>query len=137
MSLRDDLLPVVDAGRQLAEELGLRQRSVSTRLRVWSGGVVGRGTPTDTDTVISPAPKVREPPGRFVNETVGKFLEGDVQLTKLSASIDDDDLTGGTLAAGSEWFIVIDDALYRVIGDPEVLNFEKRLNLRRVTGRGS
>lgn len=135
MSLRDDLLPVVDAGRALAESLGLRQRTVSTRLRVWSGGVVGRGTATDTDTVISPAPKVREPPGRYVNETAGKFVEGDVQLTKLSATLDDDDLTGGTLAAGNEWFIVIDDAMYRVIGAPEVHNFEKRLSLRKVTGR--
>lgn len=135
MALRDDLLPVVDAGRTLAKSLGLRQRTVSTRLRVWSGGVVGRGTATDTDTVISPAPKVREPPGRFVNETAGKFLEGDVQLTKLSASLSDAALTGGTLAAGRQWFILIDGDPYTVIGAPEVRNFEKRLNLRRVTGR--
>jgi hypothetical protein len=135
MALRDDLLPVVDAGRELAEDLGLRQRVVKTRLRVWSGGVVGRGTATDTDTTISPAPKVREPPARFVHETAGRFQEGDLQITKISASIDDDDLTGGTLAAGREWFILVDGEPYRVVGRPEIRNFEKRLLVRKITGR--
>lgn len=135
MALRDDLLSVVDGGRQLAEDLGLRQRTVATRLRTWSGGKPGSGTPTDVDTEISPAPKVREPPGRFVHETAGRFVEGDLQITKISATYTDAQLTGGTLAAGAEWFILVDGSPYRVIGPPETLNFEKRLLVRKVTGR--
>lgn len=119
----------------MAASLGLRQRVVKTRLRVWSGGTLGRGDYTDTDTTIEPAPKVREPPGRFVHDPAGRYEEGDLQLTKISADIDDEDLTGGTLAAGSEWFILIDGEPYRVIGRVETHNFEKRLNVRKIVGR--
>jgi hypothetical protein len=135
VSLRDDLIPVVDDGRQLAADLGFRVRSVSTRLRVWSGGAAGRGTAEDTDAEILPPPKVREPPARLVSETGGRFEEGDVIVSKISATYEESDLTGGALATGSEWFVLIDDRPYRVVGAPTQKPFGWELLCRRITGR--
>ena len=135
MSLRDDLLGVVDGGRLLADTLGLRQRTVATCLIEWSGNIAGRGTATHTITPIVPTPKVREPPGRLVAEAGGKFIEGDLQITKISATLTDDDLTGGTLATGTEWAILVDGFPYRVVGAPTRKNFAAELLVRRMTGR--
>lgn len=62
MSLRKALLPVVDTIRGLAgpKTLDIRLYAVTVRTRTWSGGVVQKGTPTDTDLVLTPPPKVVE-----------------------------------------------------------------------------
>lgn len=60
MSFRDDFLPVFDWGRSLVQSFGLRTNSIVHRKRVWSGGHVGIGTATTTDTAITPTPKIRE-----------------------------------------------------------------------------
>lgn len=59
MSIRDDLLPVVDQLRALPNEFGLRRYAVTIRRRVWSGAYPGDGTPSDQDIVITPVPRVR------------------------------------------------------------------------------
>lgn len=58
MSLRDDLLPVVDLGNQLAQDFGLSRFAVTIRRRTWSGTRIGDGTPTNQDLVMSPPPTV-------------------------------------------------------------------------------
>jgi hypothetical protein len=59
MSLRDDLLPVVDDVRLIPGDFGFRRYGVTIRRRVWSGNFAGDGTPTDQDIVLSPIPRVR------------------------------------------------------------------------------
>ncbi|MCI0347587.1 MAG: hypothetical protein L0221_19470 [Chloroflexi bacterium] len=108
---------------------------MQTRLRAWSGGKLGAGTATNTDTAITPPPKVREPPARLVFANPGKYESGDVEVLGISREYDEDDLTGGTLAAGEEFVWLVDDRPYRVVDAPEKRNFEWRVQLRRLTGR--
>jgi len=59
MSVRDNVLPPLDAARAVIAGLGLRRFSVTLRRRVWSGATIGAGTPTNFDIVLTPTPKVR------------------------------------------------------------------------------
>ena len=135
MSLRDDLQPVIDDARTLIGTLGLRARTVKTRSRAWSGASIGLGTATDTDVTLSPTPKVREPPARLVFDSPGKYESGDLIARRITRAYTEAQLTGGTLAAKTEWFWLVDDRLYRVVGAPEKRNFEWVVQLRRVTAR--
>jgi hypothetical protein len=60
-TLRQALLPVADTIRALAgpTKLDIRVYTITVRTRLWSGGEVTLGTPTDTDLSITPLPKVR------------------------------------------------------------------------------
>lgn len=63
MSLKDDLLPLVDDVRAIAGELGFRPFQVWARKTTYSGSRVGDGSPTVTETrllVGRQDPKVRE-----------------------------------------------------------------------------
>lgn len=137
MTLRDDLQPTVDEMRTLIGTLGLRPRTVKTRKVTWDGGKPGSGTATNVEVTLSPTPKVREPPARLVFDAPGKYESGDILVSRITRDYDEDDLTGGTLAAGVEWFFVVDDRLYRLVGAPELKTFEWRVQLRRITGRGA
>lgn len=64
-TLREDVLPIVDDGRSLIEELGFRTHSLTIRTRTWSGtedlgASVGVGDYSDDDVTITPRPKVVE-----------------------------------------------------------------------------
>lgn len=59
MTLRDDLLEVLDEARAIADDLGMHQVLVTLRQRTWSSGKINTGVSTITDTVISPTPHVR------------------------------------------------------------------------------
>lgn len=137
MALRDELRDLVDEVREdiIDTEVGLRLFTVSTRLRTWSGSRPGAGTATDTDTVLSPKPKVIRLPLRVVESSGGRFEAGDLAITKLSAQLADDALDGGTLAANEEWFILVDGAPHRVVSKVEQRYLEKRIIVRRVKGR--
>jgi hypothetical protein len=63
VTLRDDVLPIVEAGRQIIDDLGFRVFTVEILTRTWSGGKVGAGTCSDTTETISPNPKVVEKEG--------------------------------------------------------------------------
>ena len=78
MSLRTDLVGVVNEGRQLVSDLGFRQFAVAVVTRTWSGGRTGAGTVTETSLEITPRPKVSEPPARLVFHAPGRFEAGDV-----------------------------------------------------------
>lgn len=63
MALRDDLLPVVEAARGIAEDLGIRTTRVYVVRRDWSSGDARTGEAVDTRTEITPRPKVKDPGG--------------------------------------------------------------------------
>lgn len=137
MTLRDDLQPVIDNGRQLVTDLGLRPYTVATRLRVWSGAKIGIGNDVDpnyvdTDADISPTAKVSYPTPNYTYASPGKFEDGDIFVSRISREYTEEELTGGTLAANEEWMWVIDGKHYRLVGKPEKRNFEWRVHLRRM-----
>jgi hypothetical protein len=134
MTLRDDLIPVIDETRDLVEDLGLRLHVVKTRRRSWSGGEPGSGTPTDTDTTLTPAPKVSEPSPGVVAAAPGRYEQGDLFISKVSATYTQDELDGGTIGGDEEWWILVDDEPYRVVAATERA-FEWRLHVRKLTGR--
>ena len=130
-TLRDELIDVIDEGRQLADDLGLRQQSVVLRTRVWSGGEVGRGTATDTDLVLSPVPKVRRLPLRLIHASGGRYQEGDRLISKISASYTTEQLGGGVAVAGTELLWLIDGDPHTAVETPEERNFEWKVVVRR------
>ena len=134
MALRDDLIDIVDEVRDdiLVDLTGMRLHTVSTRSRVWSGSEIGRGTPTDTTTELLPRPRVRPPAPRQIAESGGKVLDGDRIIDRISATYDEADLTGGTLAAGTEWAILIDDEPYRVVDKPRAGYLGWSMQVRRM-----
>jgi len=83
-TIRDGLLPVVDALRQLPSDFGIRRYSVTLRSRAWSGGSPGLGTATDTDTLISPAPRVRVLSPKEVASSGGTYQDGDFMIEKIT-----------------------------------------------------
>lgn len=135
-NLRIDLIPVVDAGRQLVSDLGFRQQSVVVRTRVWSGGRPGSGSATDTDLTLSPRPKVGEPPARLIHDAPGRYEAGDVLVEKISVSYDEIDLMPVPVA-GTEVIWVVTDAVdgrareYKIVGVPAKLSFGYTVQLRR------
>jgi hypothetical protein len=120
MALRDDLIPIVDTIREQVIDVavGLRLHTVKTRLRVWSGGELGRGTATNTDTTLDPKPKVNLITPRLVQASGGKYLDGDRVVEKISATYTEAQLDGGTVATGREFYWLIDDEPYEVVSKP-------------------
>ena len=134
MTLRDDLVPVIDESRQLVAELGLRAYSVVVRTRTWSGGEPGLGTATDEDLVLAPTPKVSEPGPRLVAAAPGIVEEGDRYVSRISRTYTEEELVGGALAAHQELLWVIDGEPHRVVGRPEKRSFEWKVHLRSLVG---
>jgi len=84
MSLRDDLLPVVNALRSLPNTFGLRRYTVAIRRRAWSGGKPGNGVATVTDLAINPPPKVRFVSTEEIASSGGTYREGDVMIDRIT-----------------------------------------------------
>ena len=76
--------------------------------------------------------KVRLPGPRLVFAAPGVFESGDLLLSKISAMLGEDALTGGTLGVAEEWFYVVNGDLYTLVREPELRNFEWRVQVRRV-----
>jgi hypothetical protein len=132
MSLRDDLLGVLDAVRGIPDDLGLRQYTVTVRVRTWSGSRPGvdASTATDVDTPIwvdagTHKPKVRQVTQREVIASGGIYSDQDLRvgpITPPGPSSDNSDVTvfdpvpgaepieiffkidGPGMAAGGSWF---------------------------------
>lgn len=137
MPLRADLIGLVDGiRRDVVDDLaGLRLHTVVTRRRVWSEGRAGLGTATDTDTVLDPVPRVREPSLRHQASEAGRYEAGDRIVDRLSATYTEADLDGGTIAEGTEFFWLVDGEAYRVVGKPEKKYLHWRVQLRRMRPR--
>ncbi len=64
MGVAQILLPVLQVARTILDgPMGLRNASVTVRTVTWSGTRVGAGTPTASDLLLSPNPKVKEVDG--------------------------------------------------------------------------
>lgn len=83
-TLRDDLLPVFDDLRQLPDQFGLRRYSVVLRTRTWSGGEPGIGSPVDTDTTVTPPPRVRVMSPKEIAASGGTYQDGDFMIEKIT-----------------------------------------------------
>ena len=119
MSFRTDMEAIADAGRGIADDLGLRLHTVVVRTRTWLGGEVGRGTPKDVDLTLSPPPKVRSPTPREMAGSPGVYQEGDRIVDKISATYTMAQLDGRPIPTDTEVYWLIDDDEYRVVNQPE------------------
>lgn len=137
MTLRDDLVPVIDDLRGMIGDLGLRRYIVQTVRRTFSGAEVGRSLvgypPIDVTTTITPAPKVADDPLRFVASPGGESKDGAKVVKGISvATYTRAALDGGEVAANEEWFWLLNGEKYAVEGVPEERNFGWTVRLRRM-----
>lgn len=88
MTLRTDLLPIIDDLRELCGPNGFDvvTASVKIRKRVWSGGRAGSGTTTDTDTNLDTFYKVRGVSAREVSESAGRYSLEDIKVGPITPS---------------------------------------------------
>jgi len=111
-NLVDSLLSVVDDLRgSLHPAMGVRQWRVFVRLRTWSGGRVGAGSPTDVDTELLPQPLVESDDRYLAVESGGLDEMGSIMLSEISLTYTEDELDGGSNVAGREVLYVLSDAL--------------------------
>lgn len=127
MTLRSDLIPVVDDARSIVDDFGLRQRAVKVRtLTRATTGLASIGTsPTSSDLTIDPRPRVSDLT-RGVATAPGFVEQGDYRVTKISASYSRSQLDPG---GDSVW--MVDDAPCRLV-KLEQRNFEWRATLVRM-----
>jgi hypothetical protein len=107
VTLRDDLLPVVDTARTFIDSLGLRTTRVILRRKTWSANEVGLGDRVDTDLELEPRPKVREAgPGRVtVGPITPSYPGGGYTIAQLAPFLGEDE--------DSIWILVDDDGTER------------------------
>lgn len=85
MSLRDELLPVVNDARALVDGLGLRLFDVRVEVRSWSGTRIGAGVLTTASTLtLEPRPRVRDVSAREVASSGGTLRNGDRRITAIT-----------------------------------------------------
>lgn len=110
--LLEGLIPdVVDGLRSLNTDFGLRQWRVYSVMRKWSGGEVGSGSFTDTETEILPRPIV-EPFESFhlKLEPCGMNEAGFLRMTEVSLTYTEAELGGGELPHGTQHLFKIVEA---------------------------
>ena len=144
--IRAALVPCVDAARQCIDDLGLRTEVVIIRTVEWGGAGLpdngyqhGAGTASIlTDVTVTPKPLVSNPDSRLVASSPGKYAEGDRVVSKVSRTYLETDFTdvadGGSGEKRERYFLISGDP-YRLVGEPELRNFEWRLHLRRMRRR--
>lgn len=105
MTLRDDLLPQIEALRGIPGQLGFRPyTSVVLRTRTWSGAEPGDGTHTDSNLALTaggqPA-KVRQISAREVQASGGRYTDADFIVGPLTPAFSGGGYTPAQLAPGS------------------------------------
>jgi len=101
MSLRDDVLPPIDAARQIIDDLGFRRFSLTIRKRSWTinGSAVAPGTPgataTRTDLVITPRPRGRSVSEAEIAASGGTYKQGDIRFDKITPAFSGAQGSGG------------------------------------------
>lgn len=131
MSLRDQLLPVVEAIRGIPVTMGLRLHTVSLVTREWDGDRVGLGNSEDTETVITVANgtgnvRVQQVSSRDVVASgglltaqdlkVGPFTPGYVLPSTIDPPADDTPrevffrVTGPGMGDDGRWFRRVNDS---------------------------
>ncbi len=136
-TLREDLLPTVDDGRALVDDLGFRTSSLTIRTRTWSGEP-GVSAQVDDDLVITPPPKIRQVTGREVAGSAGRYEEGDLRADKITPSYSGGGYTPAQLkpdgADGVEVLYIVggpNAGEYTLQDDDFTKNFGYTLILRR------
>lgn len=121
MSIRDDLIPILDDIRRdvIDEAIGLRLDTVVVRRRVWSGPRRGVGSAVDTDTELDPRPKVHDPSPRARYAEPGRYDEGDQICDKISLTYTQAQLDGRPLAANEELYWLVNGTAFSVISVEE------------------
>lgn len=133
IAFRDCMIDLVDECRTMIdEEFCLRLYAVSTVLRVYASGEVGRGSYVDTETVFDPRPRVKEPTPFLLRSEGGSYESGDRIVDKLSATLTLAQLTGGKLAAGSAFFWLLDGEKYTVSAEPAKRYVGYQVHLKRM-----
>lgn len=85
MTLRDELLPVVNDARTLVDGLGLRSFAVRVEVRSWSGARIGAGVLTTPSTLtLEPRPRVRDVSAREVASSGGTLRTSDRRITGIT-----------------------------------------------------
>lgn len=88
MTLRDDLLPQIEALRAIPGRLGFRPyTSVALRTRTWSGAEPGDGTPTDVSLSLTTGGqpvKFRQITSREVAASAGRYTDADFVVGPLT-----------------------------------------------------
>ncbi len=115
--LDDCLREAIDCALQARDEAGVNIAKTFILIRVWSGENIGYGEPTDTLTLMSPSPSIREIKKDFTLKNVGMVRSGDVMLKSISFSVfaNEDEARLVTPEAYIEKFFSIDGVLYRPI----------------------
>lgn len=136
MSLRTDLIPVVDAARGIVADLGLRARVVKVRTVTRSGtGLASLASdPTTSDLTLSPTPRVTGEPDK-ISRAGGQYEQGDLLVDKISATYTRSQLDPG---GNSVW--VVDGDEYQLVslaGPEKGQQFEWVALLRRVRHTGA
>lgn len=148
-SLVDKLVPAVDKIRTaLYAKTGVRQYEVHLVKRRWSGAERDDGTVTVlSDVTLTPTPSLSYPnnQGALHDELPahGRDEEGAVELSEVSLTYTEAELTGGVLAANEEFFYRVVDGQgqairtrYYILSAPPQPDREKtigwKLQLRRV-----
>lgn len=106
MSLRDDLVPVVDAARQIVADLGFRRvEVVIRRITGADDGIAmlltGANRGTATDLTLDPPPRVSDWVIRGPDPG-GLYREGDQLVTRISATYTESQLNPG---GNSVWLL--------------------------------
>lgn len=136
MSLRDDLIPVVDGLRRVVDGIaGLRIKAVVVRTRTWSGMRLGEGVYTDAILTLDPVPKVRPPEPREVSSAAGTYEEGDLKVSAVSLTYTRAQLGDGTVPANTEIHWLIDNERHTLIAlQEQFLGYTA--HVRRARGSG-
>jgi hypothetical protein len=84
VTVRDNILPILDNARGIVANLGLRRYSVTIRRRTWSGSKPGLGIATNDDLVLTPTPRVRLVSAREIASSGGTYQEGDFRIDRIT-----------------------------------------------------
>lgn len=88
MTLRDDLLPMIDGLRGLFTQFGVARYTVAIRRVTWSGGRRGLGTPTPVDTPIvdstGGSPLVVPVSTAEIASSGGTYGQGDLKIVGIT-----------------------------------------------------
>jgi hypothetical protein len=89
MTLRDDLLPVMQTARGVIDGLGFRTSDVTIEVRFWPSGRIG--TPDATSYTVettlalkNPRPRVRQLSSQEIASSGGQYEQADVRIDKLT-----------------------------------------------------
>jgi hypothetical protein len=110
-NLVDDLVPTVDELRaDLYADMGVTQWAVHVIKRQWSGQRRNEGVATIvSDVTLTPPPMLKDG-DKWALIASGRDERGEVELTGVSLTYTEAELTGGTLEDNEEWYYKLVDA---------------------------